>query len=467
MSNFITSSEMAALDLNCEYYGLSRLQLMENAGKAVADEIRKRFSGGKVIVFAGTGNNGGDGFVAARFLKNFSVDVVLAGDVKSDIALKNLEILRKAGYPIYRWDEYEIKDADVIIDALLGTGLRGKPKKPYDEIIGEINSISSFKVSIDVPSGMNADTGEYSLAVKADLTVTFHKLKPGIVKNPELCGEVVVADIGIPEFFESLAGPGDFRLAFKRYESGHKGMHGKVLIVGGSPYVGAPFLAGISALKAGADLVTIAVPESIYAQISSFSPEIIPRKLSGSEITPENIDEIVRLAESHDVVVFGMGTIDKGEIAEEVSKHVEKMVVDAGGLTSRIHCKAILTPHSNEFLRTFSIPATPENVRSAAKAGKMTILLKGVRDVITDGERLKYNTTGNAGMTVGGTGDVLAGVTGAFFAVNEDPFYSACASAFVTGYAGDICYDEKGYAFTAIDVAEKIPYAVKELMKLK
>lgn len=463
----ITSREMGALDLNCEYFGLSRLQLMENAGKSLADEILKRHSSGKVVLFAGSGNNAGDGFVAVRFLKGFEVDVVLAREVRSDLAKRNLEILKKSGFRIFTWDDYDFRGADVILDGLLGTGFQGRLRKPYDVIIETINESDSFVVAVDVPSGLNADTGEYDKAVKADLTVTFHRPKPGLLKSPEMAGEIVVVDIGIPEEFERLAGPGDFRLAYRRYEDGHKGVHGRVLVVGGYPYVGAPFLAAYSAYKAGADIVTLAVPESVYRQVSSFSPEVIPKKLSGDEITEKNVDEIVKLAEKHDVVVFGMGTVDKGEIAEEISRHVGKMVIDAGGLTDSVHCRAVLTPHRQEFRRTFGEDASEESVMRKAEDANAVILLKGKRDMISDGKRMKFNDTGNAGMTVGGTGDVLAGVVGALFAVCDDPFHAACASAFITGLAGDICLEEKGYNFTAMDVAEKLPYAVKKVMELK
>ncbi|AIY89734.1 bifunctional ADP-dependent NAD(P)H-hydrate dehydratase/NAD(P)H-hydrate epimerase [Geoglobus acetivorans] len=467
MHETIDSRHMNALDLNCEFFGLSRLQLMENAGKGVAEEILSRFDQGRVVIFAGTGNNGGDAFVAARFLKGFDVEIVLAGEVKSELARRNLSILEKAGLPVHRWGSYEFGGGDIIVDALLGTGIRGKLREPYRTIIERINESDGFKVSVDVPSGLDADTGEYETAVRADLTVTFHRAKPGLFRAGELAGEIVVKDIGIPELFEKLSGPGDFKLAYRRFEDAHKGMHGRVLVVGGSPYIGAPVLSALAALKAGADIVTLAVPESIYPLAGSFSPELIVKSIPGDELTAENVSEILRLAEKHDVVVFGMGTVDKGDVAEEISKRVEKMVIDAGGLTSSINCSAILTPHAGEFRRVFGKEASEINVIGAAEKSGTCIILKGKRDIISDGERIKYNDTGNAGMTVGGTGDVLAGIAGALFAVNDDAFTAACASAFIAGYAGDLCFEEKGYNFTALDVIEKLPHAVKKIMELK
>lgn len=467
MNEFITSSEMGALDLNCEYFGLSRLQLMENAGRAIAEEIVSRFDGGKISVFAGPGNNGGDAFVAVRFLKDFDVDIILAGDVKSEIARRNLEILKKAGYSISMWYESFPEEPDIVIDALLGTGFRGKLREPYRTIVENINKIKAFKLAVDVPTGLNADNGEYEVAVESDLTVTFHKPKPGLVKAKEVVGELVVKDIGIPAHFERLSGPGDFKLVYKRFENAHKGMHGRVLVVGGSPYIGAPLLSALSALKTGADLVTLAVPESIYNFVAVQTPEIIFKPLKGEEISEENIPEILKLMEKHDVLVFGMGTVDKGHIAEKLSEKVEKMVVDAGGLSENIECNAILTPHSGEFRRVFGKEPSEENIMEVAGDMGVTVLLKGKRDIITDGKRLKYNLTGNSGMTVGGTGDVLAGIAGALFAVNNDAFWTASASAFISGFAGDMCFEEKSYSFTAMDVIEKIPEAVKKILELK
>ena len=463
----IYSWEMAALDINCEYFGLSRIQLMENAGRSVAEEIIKRFDGGNVTVFVGSGNNGGDGLVAARFLKNFDVKVVIAKDIRSELALRNLKILKEAGFEILKWDDYKGGGEDIIIDALLGTGVKGRLRKPYDEIVDYINSSDAFVVSVDLPSGLDGDSGEFDKAVKADLTVTFHKAKPGLIRRKELIGEVIIADIGIPKQFEMLSGPGDFKVVYKRKEDAHKGEHGKILVIGGSPYVGAPFLAAKAAYAAGADLVTIAVPESIYDFVASFSPEMIPIKLRGEEIDEDNIDEIVELTKRHDVVVFGMGTVDKGEIAKEISKHAKKIVLDAGGIAEEVHCKAILTPHKGEFKKNFKVEANVGNLIEVAKEIGATILLKGKEDYISDGERLKVNKTGNAGMTVGGTGDVLAGVTAALFALSDDPFWVASASAFINGYAGDLCFEDKGYNFTALDLIEKIPYAIKKVMELK
>jgi len=471
--NLITSAEMAAIDTNCEYHGLSRLQLMENAGKALADVVRERAAGlRRITIFAGLGNNGGDSFVAARHLKEFDIEILLLGrgvEIKTDIARRNFEIIKNSGYHIKEIDdssELRLGDVEIIIDAMLGTGVRGELREPYKTAVELINSAKAYTISVDVPTGLNPDTGEYKLCIEADATVTFHKNKPGLLKAKDKVGEVIVKDIGIPRLYEMLTGPGDVKVAYRRKSDAHKGMHGRVLIVGGGKYTGAPALAAISALNAGADIVTLAVPESIFEIVASFSPNLIVRKLKGDAIDARNIPEIEELATRHDVLVMGMGVGDVEflETVEEILKggKVDKVVLDAEGLTKEIPegVECILTPHKGEFRRVFGREASLDNVRKAAEETNTTILLKSREDIITDGEKVRINRSGNAGMTVGGTGDVLSGLVGSFF-TSADALWSASAAAFVNGYAGDLCFEEKGYNFTALDVADKVPHAIR------
>ncbi|TDA26248.1 MAG: bifunctional ADP-dependent NAD(P)H-hydrate dehydratase/NAD(P)H-hydrate epimerase [Archaeoglobi archaeon] len=457
----ITSRDMRVLDLNCEYFGLSRLQLMENAGRSVAEEIKKRFEGGKVAIFAGTGNNGGDGFVCARHLEGFDVEVYLVSrEIRSEIAKRNLEILERAGYKIREVGE---TDAEIIVDALLGTGLKGRPRADYARAIEIINSTKAFKVAVDVPSGLDSDTGSYEVAVKADLTVTFHKLKPGILKAKEICGEVVVKDIGIPRAFESLCGIGDVVETYKRYSDAHKGMHGRVAVIGGGEYTGAVAFASLACYHSGADIVITVVPETIKSVVASFSPNFIVRGLKGDRISLKNLREAEEIVRKCDVAVIGMGVGENPEFkdfVEELLKSCKKVVLDAEGITGEIPEKveAILTPHRGELKKHLN--AEPEEVVSVAKKIGAVILLKGKKDLITDGSRVKFNLTGNAGMTVGGTGDVLAGICGALLC-NDNAFNSACAAAFINGFAGDICFEKYGYNFTALHLVEHLPVAFK------
>ncbi len=458
-TNTISSRDMQILDMNCEYFGLSRLQLMENAGKDLADEVSRRFESGKVVVFAGPGNNGGDGFVAARHLKGFEVEIrLMSREIKTDIAKRNFEICKRAGMEICEGVPDAI-DADIVVDAMLGTGVRGRLREPYASAVELINSSNAFVVAVDVPTGVNPDTGEYELAVKADLTVTFHKAKPGLNRARDVCGEIVVKNIGIPPEFERFCGPGDVKSSYRRRVDAHKGEHGRILIVGGGDYTGAPALASLAAYAAGADIVTTAVPERIAGIVASYSPNLIVRKLKGDRISLRNLEEVERLVERHDVVVAGMGVGENdefGEFVAEILKSCKKAVLDAQGIVSEIpeSCECIITPHAGEFRRVFG---DAEIMEAARKAG-CVILLKGKEDKITDGRRFKVNFSGNAGMTVGGTGDVLAGVCAALLC-SDDAFHAACSAAFVTGLAGDMCLEEKGYNFTAMDVVEALPYA--------
>lgn len=462
----ITSRDMRVLDINCEFFGLSRLQLMENAGKAVADEIKKRFEDCKVAIFAGTGNNGGDGFVCARHLRDFEVEVyVVSKDIKSGVAKRNLEILERAGYRV-RVGITET-NADVLVDALLGTGLKGKPRGEYRRAIEIANSIDAFKVAVDVPSGLDSDTGEYEIAVKCDLTVTFHKMKPGILKAREICGEIVVRDIGIPKEFERLCGVGDVVETYKRFEDAHKGMHGRVAVVGGGEFTGAVALASLACYHAGADIVVTVVPESIKNVVASFSPNLIVRALKGERIGMVNLKEAEEIVKKCDVVVMGMGVGENPEFkefVEELLKSCRKAVLDAEGITENIpeNVEGILTPHRGELKK--HLKAEPSEVERVARKIGAVILLKGKEDVITDGERTKINKTGNAGMTVGGTGDVLAGICGALLC-NDNAFNSACAAAFVNGFAGDICFEKYGYNFTATHLIENLPEAFKRCLE--
>jgi NAD(P)H-hydrate epimerase len=426
----------------------------------------RRFSGGRVAVYAGSGNNGGDGFVAARHLRGFDVEIFLAGEPKTEIAQKNFEILKKAGYKIQKVSE---SDAEIIVDALLGTGITGRPREDYERAIEIINSSKAFRVAVDVPSGLNADTGEYEIAVKADLTVTFHKMKPGIIKARDICGEVVVRDIGIPEAFERICGVGDVVATYKRFEDAHKGMHGRVAVIGGGDYTGAVAFASLSAYHSGADIVITAVPESIKSIVAGFSPNLIVRGLKGEKITPRNLREAEEIVRKCDVAVIGMGVGENPEFkefVEELLKSCRKAVLDAEGITGNIPegVECILTPHRGELKKNFG--AEPKDVQRVARETGAVILLKGKEDIITDGQRTKVNRTGNAGMTVGGTGDVLAGMCGALFCL-DDAFHSACASAFVNGYAGDLCLEKYGYNFTSMHLIEMLPEAFRRCLSWK
>ena len=492
----ITSAEMAALDANCEFFGLTPLQLMENAGASIASELKKRFAEDtEVVIIAGKGNNGGDAFVAARHLRNANVRVILVGrskDLRTEASSRNWRILSECGYLLDEITDSstlkmlkETLNSEVIIDALLGTGVRGKIREPESTAIELINESGAFVLAVDVPSGLNPDTGEYDKAVRADLTVTFHRAKPGLLKkeSKSYVGELVVADIGIPPGMERLAGPGDVRLVLRRREkSSHKGDNGRVLIVGGGPFAGAPALSALASLRTGADWVTVAAPRNVASIIASISPNLIVQPLSssgsGSILTEDDVSLVSSLMQMHDVLVIGMGLGAAEETKRAVKliiedEAVKKVVVDADGLygldlplkvsKSKLKSKqVIITPHAGEFSK-MNAQKPPDGeerlefIQEFSLRNRVVTLLKAAHDVISDGKRIKVNATGNAGMTVGGTGDVLSGITGALFATSEDAFEVATAAAFISGSAGDAAFRDKGLSLLATDVVEAIP----------
>jgi len=495
--NSITSTEMRALELNAEYFGVSRLQLMENAGHNVALEIASRFKPDKsVAIFCGLGGNGGDGFVAARHLssKGFKVKVILAGEAKQIAhkeALENWKALQflEESVPIHEvYDSSLIPEvnAEIIIDALLGTGTKGKLRPPILQLVEKINATNAFRVAVDVPTGIDADTGEVlGKAVKANLTITFHKTKKGLENAKDYVGELVVKDIGVPKEFENLAGPGDVLFVTKpRPRKSHKGDFGRLLVIGGSEtFSGAPALVALAALRAGVDLTYVAAPAKTAYAISSMSPNLITIKLDGEHLKPSNVPGLRTYIEIANAVVLGPGLGLHTEarkfvraIVEAVESAGKPLLLDADGLKAFAEFKRplnvplVLTPHAGEYA-VLTGEKLPENFnervavvqRTAAELAAV-VLLKGAVDMISDGKSFKLNFTGNAGMTVGGTGDVLSGVVGAFLAQQIDPFEAAVAGAFVNGAAGDFVFEEKGYHMVSTDLFEWIPHVLNDPM---
>lgn len=497
--NTISSRGMRALDMNAQYFGISESQLMENAGKAVADEIHKRIKGGRCVVFCGCGKNGGDGFVAARHLSSlgFQVTVVLVGkekEIGSRCAQANWSTIKKVRGidKIVSYDSSLIpgfKKVDVVVDALLGINIKGSLRAPLLQAVNMINDMKGYKVAVDVPTGIDPDSGRVmGAAVKADLTVTYHKLKVGLPKAKRYAGEVVVHSIGIPLDIESYVGPGDVHLVTKeRPPEAHKGDFGKLLIIGGSElYSGAPALAALAALRTGVDMAYIAAPETTAYEISSMSPSLITIKLRGSHLNTRNVATIGGWLDRVDGVILGPGLgthRDTARAVNDILLAVKKantpLLLDADGLKifatieRRIKIpKLVLTPHAGELKLLIrkepskELEVRADQVKKSAKEYGATVLLKGPIDVISDGVKVKYNFTGNPGMTVGGTGDTLSGIIGAFLAQGFDAFESACSGAFINGAAGDLAARELGYHLVPTDIVERIPRAMKESVDL-
>ncbi len=503
----ITADRMAAVDANAAALGVPRKQLMESSGNAVARAAREMADpGDSVTLLAGRGNNGGDASVAARFLSEYDVTVLLLGrpeTIATDIARANWDALVEAEMDARTVtdskgieDHPAVADADLLVDGLLGTGVAGALREPEATAARAINAADAPVLSVDVPSGVDADTGTVggtdaddpdadtddqnvvadaadadaadAVAVAADRVVTFHDAKPGLA---DLDCEVTVADIGIPEAAELFVGPGDL-LALGRDPASHKGDHGEVLVVGGGPYTGAPALAAQAALRGGADLVRVACPESVAREVQGYSEDLIVRSLPGDHLAPEHVDRLIGLAADHDVVVLGPGLGDAAATGEAVGDFLAAFdgrgVVDADALAPvpEVETEATLvcTPHQGE-LRGMGGPAADDwreradAVEAYAAELGHVLLVKGAYDVVSDGETTRVNRTGNPGMTVGGTGDVLAGATGALLATRP-PVDAAAIGAYVNGRAGDRVVGEAGgYGMTATDLLEEIPAA--------
>ncbi len=335
----ITAEEMKAIEMNCEYLGVSTLQLMECAGRAIALEIASRFEPpSKIVVYCGTGKNGGDGMVAARHLASlgYRTSLILVGrecDIRDEEVATNWAVIKKMQTAVNSKTVSDsslisIEDFAVTVDALLGIGAKGNLRPPILQAVRAINESKSFKVAVDIPTGIDADSGEaHGEAVKANLTVTFHKEKPGLSKARAYVGELKVASIGIPPEAERVAGPGDVILATKkRPPESHKGDFGRLLVVGGNEtYTGAPSYVALAALRTGVDLVYVAAPEKTANVVSSFSPNLITIKLKGLHLSPSNLGELEPWLAKVSGIAVGPGLGTHSETVTAVEKLLERV----------------------------------------------------------------------------------------------------------------------------------------------
>ncbi|MFC7076262.1 NAD(P)H-hydrate dehydratase [Haloarcula halophila] len=469
----LTGSEMAVVDANAEALGVPRKQLMESSGHALAREVRTHAApGDRITVVAGRGNNGGDALVAARFLDEYDLRLCLLGrpeTITTDIARENWEALQRAEYSTTQVRDsaaFSLSDPDLVVDAMLGTGIAGDLREPAATAARAMNESDATVLAVDVPSGLDAESGTLAAsAVEADHVVTFHDTKPGL---DDLDATVTVADIGIPEAAELFVERGDL-LRLDRDPASHKGDNGEVLVVGGGPYTGAPALAAQSALRGGADLVRVVCPASVAREVQGYSENLIVLPYDDDRLAPTHVDRIADHAASHDTLVLGPGLGDADETLDAVADLLARFdgtaVVDADALqvVPEVETDADLlcTPHQGE-LRAMG-GETSEDWRErlslvesfAAEIGA-TLLVKGPYDIVSDGNRTRVGRTGNAGMTVGGTGDVLAGLSGALACV-QAPIDAAALAAYANGAAGDRVVDERGNGLVATDLLEEIP----------
>ncbi len=482
----IAAKEIKVLDRNAEFYGTPPEKLMESAGKGVADYVDKNIKPDSILIFCGHGNNGGDGFVTARYLsKNYKVTVFLASseeNIRSDIAQKNYNKLKKLPITLYNHHSLDkipelIDQSNLIIDAMLGIGLSGDLRPPFNTIVQSINRTKDKTIiSVDVPTGLGMNE-----SVKPAVTITFHDLKEGMVT--EKAGDIVIVDIGIPKKAQQYVGPGDLMIHYPvPKKQSHKGENGRLLIIGGGPFSGAPALSALAALRTGADLVFVATPKQTAKVIGSYSPNIILKPLTSEHmITKNDINPMRELLSAVDAVVLGPGLGSSYDTADAVRSFVPcivkqnlPLVIDADALRAigqNRDCiqetRTIITPHAGEFTDftgtkpPIELKQRADFVSQWAKKLGICIFLKGAVDIMSDRETTKLNDVHNPAMTVGGTGDVLAGIIGALLSKKTDPMNAMRMAAFLNGEAGNHVFQKKSYGLLATDIIEQIPLVLK------
>ncbi|NMB25353.1 MAG: NAD(P)H-hydrate dehydratase [Firmicutes bacterium] len=496
--------------------GIPSLVLMENAGRQVAEvaaDFLGRHHGRKVSIVVGKGNNGGDGFVAARYLHNrgFRVRVFLIAPSKelSPDALANYHICGQLGIDIQEVDEqylsklrFALSLTDLIIDGILGTGIEGPTRGLARDVILLINDVERSVLAIDVPSGLDATTGAIAgSCIRADITVTLAAPKIGLFVYPgaDMAGTVLVANIGIPPMVLDSGGAGNLLTAqglkglmHPRPSAGHKGTFGHVLVLAGSVgMTGAAALAARGALVAGAGLVSLGIPHSLndIMEIKTTEAMTIPLPETAERaLSMEALPHIRQRLPQMEALVLGPGLgrlLSTGGLVEAILQEVTcPVVLDADGLnlvaeTGILETRTtesgplVITPHPGEMARLLGSSVKDiqrdrvEVAVTAAHRFSCTVVLKGAGTVIaaSDGQ-FWVNTTGNVGMATGGTGDVLAGVIGGCIAGGMDVTEAARFGVYVHGLAGDLALAEFGApSLLAGDLAGKLPQALQLIQR--
>lgn len=503
---FINSEQAKIFDKNTiEKIGIPSLVLMERASLGLVKSIEKNFSTlikseKKALVIASTGNNGGDGIAIARILneKGKNVIILSVGDDKkrSEENKKQLEIAKNLKIECLKYSKstfYKFVDScDLIIDAIFGVGLNRDIEGDYKEIIENINCSKIKKVSVDIPSGINSDTGKImSIAVKADLTVTFGFIKTGLLMDQalEYVGKLEVVDIGIPKLYAENVNTNYITDEFiksiypkPRKISSFKNNYGRTLLIGGSESMsGAIVLAAKSALKSGAGLVNVFVPELIHSIVAQQIPTAMVSFYSGKSLESKLKDSL----NSVDSIVFGPG-IGKSKTTKEKLEFLFEnfkapMVIDADGLNilsenieslEKREEVLILTPHVGEMARLMNIKSSDVQndrikiVKDFTKKYKNIILvLKGAKTIISDGVNIFINSTGNPVLARGGTGDVLSGIIGGLLSQKMSAMNSALLGVYIHGLMGDLAREK--FSENSVITEELIEFISKAFQKIE
>ncbi len=501
----VTVEDIARLDrMAYERFGISPLLLMENAGNAVAYVIDREFDikGSRFLIVAGPGNNGGDSFVVARKLysNGGEVKLYILGDPRKykREARENYGIIKQI--PIERRvlkeidDEfmYDIEWADAIVDGIFGTGIRRKVSGVFRDVIEAINHSGRIVFSIDIPSGVNGDTGEVlGTAIVADFTITLGLPKIGLFLFPgaDYVGKLYVSHISYPP---ELYNDDNLKLELNtplelpsRRRDTHKGDYGKALFIAGSAqYLGAPYFASMSFLKAGGGLSYLATPKSISTHIAGKGNEVVVIPLSETpdgSISRENISYLLELSDKVDIVILGPGiSLNKEtqEVVKELTIKIDKpLIIDGDGITAisnaidllkKRRVATILTPHLGEMSRLTGIGVEDIKrdkirvLREYTKKTRSIIVLKGSYTMIGyPDNRVFINTSGNPGMATAGSGDVLTGSIAAMYGLGLNLEEAVRMGVFLHGVAGDLAAVDMGMdGITAGDIMDYLPDAV-------
>jgi hydroxyethylthiazole kinase-like uncharacterized protein yjeF len=493
MTPVLTADEMRVVDSwAIQEQGVPSLELMENAGRAVAEAAAGLGRSGRAVVVCGKGNNGGDGLVAARALAEmgFESDALLLAqpsDLSGD-AQRNLERFPNARTVEPPEIAGALDRAGVVVDAIFGTGFAGAPRDPAASAINAINASPTPVVATDVASGVNASSGEVEgSAVEADVTVTFHSPKLGhwIAPGKNHSGELRIAPIGIPDGAPTEASAGlitaeVLALAPHRGPGSTKFSSGQVVVVGGSRgLTGAVCMSSLAAIRSGAGYATVAVPADLEHIFEVKLTEVMSVGCASREgrLRRAASEQVLGVCERAAVVVLGPGIGREDgtrDLVRELAQRIEKpLVIDADGLNA--HAKrlrslaerdwpTVLTPHEGELGRLLDVDSEKvksKRLASALEAASLSgaiVVLKGDDTIVTDGERVAVNQVSSPSLATAGTGDVLSGMTAALIARGLDPFTGTCAAVIAHTRAGRVAADRVGTdSVIAGDVIDSIP----------
>ncbi|HLY76769.1 MAG TPA: NAD(P)H-hydrate dehydratase [Thermoplasmata archaeon] len=481
-----SARETRVIEANAVALGVSIETLMENAGRAVAEEAARHLQGPSdgVAVLAGTGNNGGDGFAAVHYLRQwgFSPDVWLLAppaEIRSSPARRCYERIApttrlRVGVP----RPQDLTGYSLLIDAMLGTGQHGEPRPPVRDAVVALASSTIPILSVDEPTGLGS-----AVTVRPRWTVALESVKEGMTS--ENCGEILVRPNGIPLAAVHETGPGVFLFYPLPEKKVRSPRNGRILVVGGGPYAGAPALAGLAVLRSGAERAVIAVPSPAATHVQSFSPNLIVHPVGAERFLPSDVATLLHLADHLrvDAVIVGMGVGDAPESATAMADLVERLrsraiplVVDADALGAlgpvpagpERSAPCVATPNRHEFDSRFldlheTMPDSRlEAARRIAGERRITLLAKDEVDLLTDGTRAYLNRHHHPAMTVGGTGDVLAGVVGSLLGRGVGALDAARLAAYWVGEAGLRAFSLRSWGLLATDVIDELPGALRD-----